>query len=153
MQHAVFILISFTLLGGCTSAKQVFLESGEIGWYEQGVMYALSEPRSDEGPIATEFNEVANEFTGNLMEKTDPDYHDFYKTAGGATGKLFAGLTIPGPELIAGRRWGHDSTVSPVRVVPQVGFRRRAVESYSSGQMVAASKLASSSRAPSREAP
>jgi short-subunit dehydrogenase len=53
------------------------------------------------GPIATEFNEVAAELTGDLMARTNPDYKTIYATAGAETGKLFAGLSIPGPELIA----------------------------------------------------
>lgn len=53
------------------------------------------------GPIATEFNEVANELTGDLMARTDPDYKTFYQTAGAATGKMFAGLSVPGPNVIA----------------------------------------------------
>ncbi len=55
------------------------------------------------GPIATEFNEVSTQLTGDLMAKTDPDYHTLYQTAGAATGRLFADLPIPGPELIADR--------------------------------------------------
>jgi short-subunit dehydrogenase len=53
------------------------------------------------GPIATEFNEVGNKLSGDLMAKTDPDYKPIYQTSGAATGKIFAGLTIPGPDLIA----------------------------------------------------
>ena len=53
------------------------------------------------GPIATEFNEVGNTLTGDLMARTDPDYKTVYQTAGAATGKLFAGLSIPGADLIA----------------------------------------------------
>jgi short-subunit dehydrogenase len=53
------------------------------------------------GPIATEFNEVGNKLTGDLMARTDQDYKPIYQTAGAATGKLFAGLSIPGPDLIA----------------------------------------------------
>jgi short-subunit dehydrogenase len=53
------------------------------------------------GPIATEFNEVSNEQTGDLMAKTHPDYKSIYQTAGAATGKIFADLSIPGPDLIA----------------------------------------------------
>lgn len=52
------------------------------------------------GPIATEFNEVGSTLTGDLMARTDPDYIKFYQTAGAATGKLFAGVSVPGPELI-----------------------------------------------------
>jgi short-subunit dehydrogenase len=51
--------------------------------------------------VATEFNEVATELTGDLMARTDPDYKPIYQTAGAETGKLFADLTIPGPDLIA----------------------------------------------------
>ena len=53
------------------------------------------------GPIATEFNEVGNKLTGDLMARTHPDYTPIYQTAGAATGKIFAGLSIPGPDLIA----------------------------------------------------
>ena len=53
------------------------------------------------GPIATEFNEVGNKLTGDLMARTHPDYKPIYQTAGTATGKMFAGLSIPGPDLIA----------------------------------------------------
>jgi len=53
------------------------------------------------GPIATEFNEVGNKLTGDLMARTDPDYKPVYQTAGAATGKLFAGLSIPGADIIA----------------------------------------------------
>ncbi len=53
------------------------------------------------GPIATEFNDVATEMTGDLMARTDADYKPIYQTAGEHTGKMFADLHIPGPELIA----------------------------------------------------
>jgi NAD(P)-dependent dehydrogenase (short-subunit alcohol dehydrogenase family) len=53
------------------------------------------------GPIATEFNDVATEMTGDLMARTDADYKPIYQAAGEHTGKLFADLHIPGPELIA----------------------------------------------------
>jgi short-subunit dehydrogenase len=53
------------------------------------------------GPIATEFNEVGNEHTGDLMARTDPDYKPVYQAAGAATGKMFGSLSIPGPDLIA----------------------------------------------------
>jgi len=53
------------------------------------------------GPIATEFNDVANELTGDLMARTDPDYKPVYQAAGAGMGKLFGGVTVPGPELIA----------------------------------------------------
>lgn len=53
------------------------------------------------GPINTEFNDAATQMTGDLMARTDPDYQTIYQTAGEHTGKLFADLHIPGPELIA----------------------------------------------------
>jgi NAD(P)-dependent dehydrogenase (short-subunit alcohol dehydrogenase family) len=53
------------------------------------------------GPIATEFNEVATALTGDLMARTDEDYKSIYQTAGAATGKMFADLTVPGPDLVA----------------------------------------------------
>ncbi|MGD8983124.1 MAG: SDR family oxidoreductase [Desulfobacteraceae bacterium] len=51
--------------------------------------------------IATEFNEVANQMTGDLMARTDPDYKPIYQASGAGVGAMFAGLTLPGPELIA----------------------------------------------------
>jgi len=53
------------------------------------------------GPIATEFNEVDNKLTGDLMARTDPGYKPIYQTAGAATKKLFTDLSLPGPDLIA----------------------------------------------------
>jgi short-subunit dehydrogenase len=53
------------------------------------------------GVIATEFNEVGNQMTGDLMARTDPDYKPIYQAAGAGVGGIFAGVTIPGPELIA----------------------------------------------------
>jgi short-subunit dehydrogenase len=53
------------------------------------------------GVIATEFNEVGNRMTGDLMARTDPDYKPIYETSGAAAGKMFAGITLPGPDLIA----------------------------------------------------
>ncbi len=53
------------------------------------------------GFIATEFNEVANTLTGDLFARTDPDYKPVYETSGKGIGSLFAGVTVPGPELIA----------------------------------------------------
>ncbi|MCP4550860.1 MAG: SDR family oxidoreductase [Bacteroidetes bacterium] len=53
------------------------------------------------GPVATEFNEVGNKVSGDLMARTDPDYKPVYQTAGAATGKIFTGLSIPEPDLIA----------------------------------------------------
>jgi len=52
------------------------------------------------GFIATEFNEVGNEMTGNLMERTDPEYQALYAASGAAVGKLFVDATVPGPDLI-----------------------------------------------------
>lgn len=54
------------------------------------------------GFIATEFNDVANALTGDLLARTDPDYKTVYETSGKAIGGMFAGVTVPGPELIAG---------------------------------------------------
>jgi len=52
------------------------------------------------GAIATEFNEVANRLTGDLLSRTDPDYKPVYQAYGAAMGKMFANISIPGPELI-----------------------------------------------------
>ncbi|MCP4666125.1 MAG: SDR family oxidoreductase [Deltaproteobacteria bacterium] len=53
------------------------------------------------GPIATEFNDVGNEMTGDLMARTAPDYKPFYEAAGAGVGKLFTGMSVPGPDMIA----------------------------------------------------
>ena len=53
------------------------------------------------GFIATEFNEVGNQMTGNLMDRTDPEYQPLYAASGAAVGKLFVGATVPEPDLIA----------------------------------------------------
>jgi short-subunit dehydrogenase len=53
------------------------------------------------GPIASEFNEAANQMTGDLMARTDQAYKPVYQAYGAGMGRLFSTLTIPGPELIA----------------------------------------------------
>lgn len=53
------------------------------------------------GFIATEFNDVANKLTGDLLARTDPDYKPVYQAAGANVGKMFVNITIPGPEIIA----------------------------------------------------
>jgi len=53
------------------------------------------------GVIGTEFNDVANKLTGDLLSRTDPDYKPVYQAYGAAMGKLFSSITIPGPEIIA----------------------------------------------------
>jgi len=52
------------------------------------------------GVIATEFNEVANQLTGDLLSRTDADYKPVYQAYGAGMGKLFSNISIPGPELI-----------------------------------------------------
>ncbi|RJP58619.1 MAG: SDR family NAD(P)-dependent oxidoreductase [Deltaproteobacteria bacterium] len=53
------------------------------------------------GAIATEFNEVANQMTGDLLARTAPDYKPVYQASGASLGKVFTGIYIPGPDLIA----------------------------------------------------
>ena len=53
------------------------------------------------GAIATEFNEVANRMTNSLIKHTDPDYEPLQQSLGAAMGRIFSGLTLPGPGLIA----------------------------------------------------
>ncbi len=53
------------------------------------------------GVIGTEFNDVANKLTGDLLSRTDPDYRPVYQAYGAAMGKLFSNIVIPGPEIIA----------------------------------------------------
>ncbi len=52
------------------------------------------------GVIGTEFNEVANKLTGDLLSRTHPDYKPVYQAYGAAMGKLFSNIVIPGPEII-----------------------------------------------------
>jgi len=52
------------------------------------------------GFIATEFNDVANEMTGDLLARTDPEYKPLYQASGAGIGKLFVNAVVPGPELI-----------------------------------------------------
>ncbi len=53
------------------------------------------------GVIGTEFNETANRLTGDLLSRTDPDYKPIYQAYGAGMGRLFANVSIPGPEVIA----------------------------------------------------
>jgi len=53
------------------------------------------------GVIITEFNEVGNEMSGDVMARTDPDYKPVYEAAGAGIGKMFANVSLPGPDLIA----------------------------------------------------
>jgi len=53
------------------------------------------------GVIATEFNDVANKLTGDLLSRIHPDYKPVYQAYGAAMGKLFSNISIPGPDLIA----------------------------------------------------
>jgi short-subunit dehydrogenase len=53
------------------------------------------------GVIGTEFNDVANKLTGDLLSRTHPDYKPVYQAYGAAMGKLFSNIVIPGPEIIA----------------------------------------------------
>ncbi len=53
------------------------------------------------GFIATEFNDVAGQMTGDLMARTPADYKPLYQASGAAVGKLFANATVTGPEPIA----------------------------------------------------
>ncbi len=53
------------------------------------------------GAIATEFNDTANQLTGDLLSRTDPDYKPVYQAFGAGMAKLFSTISIPGPEIIA----------------------------------------------------
>jgi short-subunit dehydrogenase len=53
------------------------------------------------GVIATEFNDKANQLTGDLLSRTDPDYKPVYQAYGAGMAKLFSNVSIPGPDLIA----------------------------------------------------
>ena len=39
--------------------------------------------------------------SGDVMARTDPDYKPVYEAAGAGIGKMFGGVSIPGPDLIA----------------------------------------------------
>ena len=53
------------------------------------------------GVIATEFNDTANQLTGDLLSRTDPDYRPVHQAFGAGMAKLFSTVSIPGPEIIA----------------------------------------------------
>lgn len=53
------------------------------------------------GAIATEFSEVANRMTGDLMARTAADYKPFYRTARAAMERIFAARQGADPESIA----------------------------------------------------
>ena len=80
------------------------------------------------GPIATEFNEVGNKLTGDLMARTDPDYKPIYQAAGSETGKMFADLSIPGPDLIAKLILEAVFSDTPKRSIPRVLLVRISLE-------------------------
>jgi short-subunit dehydrogenase len=50
---------------------------------------------------ATEFNDTANRISGELVERTDPDYRPLYQGSGAAVGKMFVNATVTAPEVIA----------------------------------------------------
>jgi len=53
------------------------------------------------GVIATEFNDKANQLSGDLFSRTDPDYKPVYQAYGVGMAKLFSNVSIPEPDLIA----------------------------------------------------
>lgn len=53
------------------------------------------------GPVASEFNEVSNQISGDFMGALDPDYQPLLQAVGPAVGGLFQDLDIPGPEVVA----------------------------------------------------
>ena len=53
------------------------------------------------GAIATEFNAVATQMTGDVMARTPEDYKPFYRQARAAMDAIFADREGAGPELIA----------------------------------------------------
>ena len=53
------------------------------------------------GVIDTEFNDKANQLSGDLFSRTDPDYKPVYQAYGAGMAKLFSNVSIPGPDLIA----------------------------------------------------
>lgn len=53
------------------------------------------------GPIATEFNDVATEMTGDVIATADKDNRPIYEATGAAFGKMFSQMVLPGPEDVA----------------------------------------------------
>ena len=53
------------------------------------------------GAIATEFNEVANRITNELVQQLEEDYRPIQEAIGMAMGRIFGQLELPGPGLIA----------------------------------------------------
>lgn len=54
------------------------------------------------GVIATEFQDAANQISGDPLARTHEDYRPIYQAVGAGMGKIFQEMDIPGPELIAG---------------------------------------------------
>ncbi len=53
------------------------------------------------GPIATEFNDTASELSAPATANTPEAYQPVLAAAGAAFGKMFGGIQIPGPEVVA----------------------------------------------------
>ncbi|MDY7033493.1 MAG: SDR family NAD(P)-dependent oxidoreductase [Thermodesulfobacteriota bacterium] len=53
------------------------------------------------GVIGTEFNEAANQITGDLFARTDPDYKSLYEASALSLGTFFSSISIPGPDIVA----------------------------------------------------
>jgi len=53
------------------------------------------------GPIATEFNDTANELSVEATANTPAEYQPVLAAAGAAFGKMFGEIQIPGPEVVA----------------------------------------------------
>jgi short-subunit dehydrogenase len=53
------------------------------------------------GPIATEFNDTANELSGPATANTPEAYQPLLAAAGAAFGRMFGEIKIPGPEVVA----------------------------------------------------
>ncbi len=54
------------------------------------------------GIVGTEFNDVANQVSGEYMGQAQDDYTQEAQAIGASLGGIFKDLTIPGPEAIAG---------------------------------------------------
>ncbi|HUU81392.1 MAG TPA: SDR family NAD(P)-dependent oxidoreductase [Acidobacteriota bacterium] len=88
-------------MGGVYAATKHAVEAISDALRMEVRPFGIREVTIRPGVIATEFNEVANQLTGDLMARTDPDYKPLYQGAGAAVGKMFAGMSIPGPEIVA----------------------------------------------------
>jgi short-subunit dehydrogenase len=78
-------------------AIEAFTESLRLEVAHLGIRVVLVRP----GPIATEFNEIATQLTGNRIEKSHQNYKPLYAAVEELFKRFFGEWEIPGPKAVA----------------------------------------------------